>query len=281
MDEINKTTIAFVYNDNVYVTNERNIVPNGAIAITVPEGTQLDEVEWDGTQLRLKDKATVEQERLQRLRDQALELNLKRYRDFCETNDGEIEKYRKRSELGILDENDEADYQYALESYRTATIEYRATKEAIMNMSQQELEKLDGLFWGDPIELSDATGYPVTEVSYNTGPYAIVETGSNSNGSWIKFSDGTMIIHGKQTGSIPATGYPSSVLDVSGSFPTSFIDNPSISFSAAENILLVGGARYSDGSGSASPTSWKFAVANNYSSTLPYIVTFMAIGRWK
>ena len=141
MDEINKTTIAFVYNDNVYVTNERNIVPNGAIAITVPEGTQLDEVEWDGTQLRLKDKATVEQERLQRLRDQALELNLKRYRDFCETNDGEIEKYRKRSELGILDENDEADYQYALESYRTATIEYRATKGAIMNMSQQELEK--------------------------------------------------------------------------------------------------------------------------------------------
>jgi len=51
----------------------------------------------------------------------------------------------------------------------------------------------DGLFWGDPIEISDATEYPVTEVSYNTGPYAIVETGSNTSGRWIKFSDGTMI----------------------------------------------------------------------------------------
>ena len=132
---------AFIENNNIFITPEETLVPKNCVAIDVPEGTQLDELEWDGTQLRLKDKATVEQERLQRLRDQALELNLKRYRDFCETNDGEIEKYRKRSELGILDENDEADYQYALESYRTATIEYRATKGAIMNMSQQELEK--------------------------------------------------------------------------------------------------------------------------------------------
>jgi len=133
--------IAFIENDNIYITDDFALIPRNVISIEIPEGTQLDEIEWDGTQLRLKDKATVEQERLQRLRDQALELNLKRYRDFCETNDGEIEKYRKRSELGILDENDEADYQYALESYRTATIEYRATKGAIMNMSQQELEK--------------------------------------------------------------------------------------------------------------------------------------------
>jgi len=52
---------------------------------------------------------------------------------------------------------------------------------------------LDGLFWGDPIEISNATGYPVTEVTYNTGPYAIVEHGISSAGEWVKFSNGWMI----------------------------------------------------------------------------------------
>jgi hypothetical protein len=58
---------------------------------------------------------------------------------------------------------------------------------------------LDGLFWGDPIEISDATGYSVTEVTYNLGSYSIVETGRNSNGEWIKFSNGLLIMYGYAT----------------------------------------------------------------------------------
>ena len=86
----------------------------------------------------------------------------------------------------------------------------------------------DGLFWGEPIEISDATGYSVTEVSYNTGPYAIVESGSNSSGRWIKFSDGTMIQYGYKYNSVNVDittsfhegNYGWFFLD----FPTSFVD---------------------------------------------------------
>lgn len=81
-----------------------------------------------------------EQERIQELQQLALGKNLREYQSFCDLNDREIEKYRKRSELGILDEDDEREYQQDLEAYKQATLEYRARKAAIMTMTQAELE---------------------------------------------------------------------------------------------------------------------------------------------
>jgi len=73
-----------------------------------------------------------------------------------------------------------------------------------------------------------------TWVDNNTG---IVESGSNSNGSWIKYSDGTMMQWGKGPAGVPistntvtsnptVTYYHSHSVVVS--FPVSFINNNSV-----------------------------------------------------
>lgn len=132
---------AFIENNNIFITPEDNLVPQGAISIDVPEGTQLDELEWDGTQLRLKDKATIEQERLQQLQQQALEINLQKYKEFCRENDNDYIKYLKRKELGIAKDKDKQAYDNALLEYKQKTDEYNTTKEAIIVMTIEELEK--------------------------------------------------------------------------------------------------------------------------------------------
>ena len=142
---------------------------------------------------------------------------------------------------------------------------------------------LDGLFWGDPIEISDATGYPVTEVTYNLGPYSIVETGSNTNGTWIKFSDGTMIqLQTVKTSIAPSQG-PSGAIVYAYDFAKYFLSGstPCCSVSAAEDTAFVGGAKYSVYSASASYSRWACAVASNFNSTLHLLLTMIAIGRWK
>ena len=143
---------------------------------------------------------------------------------------------------------------------------------------------LDGLFWGDPIEISDATGYPVTEVSYNLGPYSIVETGSNSNGNWIKFSDGWMICYG--LASMSNVINSTMIYDQLRNFPASFIETPMIQGGQvhSHNDLNAGapGINFNYQGGLTSST-FRIGVRlwSTFSNAFSIYIAWTAIGRWK
>ena len=130
---------AFIENNNIFITTEDNLVPQDAISIDVPEGTQLDEIEWDGNKLKLKDKSQVQQERLEKLRQQALNINLQKYKEYCKENDNDYLKYLKRKELGVAKDKDKTDYEAALQVYKDKTAEYEAGKARIAEMTIDEL----------------------------------------------------------------------------------------------------------------------------------------------
>jgi len=63
---------AFVENNNIFITPEDNLIPQGAISIDVPEGTQLYELEWDGQNLRLKSQEQIQAEKLLKSKQEKL-----------------------------------------------------------------------------------------------------------------------------------------------------------------------------------------------------------------
>ena len=128
-----------VVENNVIFIVEPEYVPQGVISIDVPEGTQLDEVEWDGNELKLKDMTQVQHERLEKLKQQALDINLRKYKDFCKENDNDYIKYLKRKELGVAKDKDKTDYEAALQVYKDKTAEYEAGKARIAEMTIDEL----------------------------------------------------------------------------------------------------------------------------------------------
>ena len=86
------------------------------------------------------------------------------------------------------------------------------------------------------IKLKNNTYWDIDSIRANGKSIGyIVESGSNDNGSWIKFSDGTMICRGVvTTGDVSFTAWGSLYqYEVpSVSFPLSFIDVPHIDFTS-------------------------------------------------
>lgn len=113
-------------------------------------------------------------------------------------------------------------------------------------------------------------------------PNLLYESGSNTNGSYIKFEDGTMICWNSvpMTKSVTSTWgalytSPSTSL---GTFPQTFIDIPTITVycSGSSSIMLVTSAA------ATTTTAGSIQLAradsnNNVSTTVNYI----AIGKWK
>ena len=113
---------------------------------------------------------------------------------------------------------------------------------------------------------------------------AIIERGSNANGEYIKFADGTLICR--------TTKSPTVVLAMSygsiyyGSsfvflFPSSFISNPDVSITVkgAGGGLGWACAATSD---ETSTTSFETLIASPVSrSTTIFVISAIAIGRWK
>jgi len=105
-------------------------------------------------------------------------------------------------------------------------------------------------------------------------------SGSNTNGSYVKYGDGTMEQWGSQGGSIGSSTSPSSAIIYAGTLPVSYVGSASVSINATENNA-IGGARYEVYSAYSTGTIWRCAIANNYSSTLGLLINWMTIGRWK
>lgn len=118
----------------------------------------------------------------------------------------------------------------------------------------------------------------------NFAPWAgyIVESGSNDNGSYIKYSDGTMICRNKKTFNIAANIAYGALFRTEGidfpNFPVAFKDVPDIScFCIGVNTALL--------------ANWNVNTKEKISSLIgirpvstdaqDYIISYIAIGMWK
>lgn len=106
---------------------------------------------------------------------------------------------------------------------------------------------------------------------------AVIERGSNANGQYVKFADGTLIC--TQIGKIvltDATLYG----DFDGNWAASFLGSPVLS--AAVHEVYFGGARFAMSLRQvfSDDVKYRVTISSSYGSTLNYTVKVMAIGRW-
>ena len=109
-----------------------------------------------------------------------------------------------------------------------------------------------------------------------------ITTGTNANGTYVKFSDGTMICHGRvPIGSLAITTpwgalYLSPALKVI--FPATFVEAPPAIAPNMENTTGDIATWYNV---LASTTSFDGYFGSAVSRTFPCTLSWMAIGRWK
>ena len=118
-----------------------------------------------------------------------------------------------------------------------------------------------------------------TPTSYTPFAGYIVESGSNDNGSWVKYSDGTMICYGNKD--IADVSFTQLVAGINYSdtqtitFPQSFIDNPSTSISCKSSNIAWSSNVVS------STSSFTFDILHSNNITRDIHCEWQAIGRWK
>ena len=110
----------------------------------------------------------------------------------------------------------------------------------------------------------------------------IIESGSNSNGSWIKYSDGTMICYQSFTCNVNystkyGSGYYAEITDEIKSFPVSFIETPKVSIGLATNYG-IGCALRDTNTEKCATNIFVYTFA---SRTDTITLNIIAIGRWK
>lgn len=111
---------------------------------------------------------------------------------------------------------------------------------------------------------------------------AVIESGSNANGEYVKFADGTMICASKMSFSSPVSG-PMDGLQYAAyrwTFPASFIASPSVSgsFRSAGRLILSVG--YRDESVTSSAELY-YGSLNPIADGTTILCRLIAIGRWK
>ena len=123
-----------------------------------------------------------------------------------------------------------------------------------------------------------------TPTSYTPWAGYIVESGNNDNGSWVKFSDGTMICRGVvTTGDVSFTAWGSLYqYEVpSVSFPLNFIDVPHIDFTSNNPSNVY---NYGLEAGTYQTTTSEtgiMRVARPLATTGKIQIKWTAIGKWK
>jgi hypothetical protein len=116
----------------------------------------------------------------------------------------------------------------------------------------------------------------------NTG--AIIERGSNANGEFVRFADGTMICtHSLALTSVSVSANDQATVLSSATFPAAFIATPAV------DVSHIGGfsARYHVGTEGTTATSWcsgtgvSFRNLDNTTRSVAPVLTLSAIGRWR
>lgn len=107
----------------------------------------------------------------------------------------------------------------------------------------------------------------------------VVERGSNDNGTYIKFPDGTLICRGILNISVTTTAWGNIYsYDWTGSipFPTSFMDKPTIIANSIQNTGAIAKIV-----ASASAVVSLTITRGTSASNVNYPIDYIAIGRWK
>ena len=154
--------------------------------------------------------------------------------------------------------------------------------EVVKTLVQQDLFE-EGKLYTFPLASFTSTGTTVvlTKIDHNQ---RIVESGSNSNGNWTKFADGTMICRVNKACSKPNAAVGSGAIYGSSSnfweFPQVFLEIPSVTSN------VISGATYawtSQGSYQTSVSGTSVIILHPSSggaNTNP-LTSLIAIGRWK
>ena len=159
---------------------------------------------------------------------------------------------------------------------------YKINEDLYIGNTNKQLKDLLA-HYGDTLPIG-----AITEFDGNTIPEGYEEvsemSGSNANGSWIKFADGTMICTKKVTGQAKITATWGNLYDTGdnpldlGDWPIPFIDVPivSISFYGA-NGQWVEGFQTS----TTKEKVGKITIASATSKTANSYYNIIGIGRWK
>lgn len=121
-----------------------------------------------------------------------------------------------------------------------------------------------------------------TPTSYMPWAGYIVESGSNNNGSWIKYSDGRLITMHKVTRTLARTSawgnmYESTTQADLGNYPMAFKDIPFVYVTLHEVNALLEAVQFS----SANNAGKVYILAPTLSESADYTFQVLAIGRWK
>lgn len=133
---------------------------------------------------------------------------------------------------------------------------------------------LDTTNYINPIVLKNGNG--VTVDSMSAIPDYCTSSGSNENGKWIKFSDGTMIITQEDTQTVNGN-YPSTT----PTFPVIFKEPPFVTYSYKDEDAVTTNLVFRNGPFVDRATSALYLrYAEGYNS-VTITINILAIGRWK
>lgn len=130
-------------------------------------------------------------------------------------------------------------------------------------------------------EITKGMSNAAEQINQNFQTGSVVDSGTNGNGHFVKFGDGTMIVRGTKESTSGFTVQEGSIWRTDNfpvTFPESFIDtNYSVTIDAQ------GGQTYSwAGKGSGQATNFFNAVGfRGNKSSDKVVVSYIAIGRWK
>lgn len=121
-----------------------------------------------------------------------------------------------------------------------------------------------------------------TPTSYMPWAGYIVESGSNNDGKWIKYSDGRLITMHKVTRNLARTAtwgnmYESTTPADLGNYPMAFKDIPFVYVTLHETNASLEAVQFS----SANNAGKVYILAPTSSESADYVFHVLAIGRWK
>ena len=135
----------------------------------------------------------------------------------------------------------------------------------------------------------NATNLNTLQDNVETAINGILESGSNANGSYIKFSDGTMVCYSTQLFSnVNCSTAWGNIYSNSNdkrnfnNFPVSFVDEPIVTMRLATGNAdgWIMSANINGGPSTTNPGGWQMCRATSNSSCNIY-VSYIAIGKWK
>jgi len=135
----------------------------------------------------------------------------------------------------------------------------------------------------------DAAGAMATPLMPFVGTAPVIESGSNANGNYVKFADGTLICTQDAILPLQAIGTKNKV---ETPWPIPFYTNPRVTYALLDLIggdgsrspvgqLMYNGVYYSGHSTASVINSYSYRSATNAAGGTGFLFNIIGIGRWK